>query len=66
MMSNKEAKQAYAKWLKDVPLADYVESQERVPKHERREPDASVLICITMFGVFGMVVGALVTWLVMA
>ena len=53
---------------------DYVTPEERMkqalrsgplPRAERREPDASVLICITMFGVFGMALGALITWLVM-
>ena len=45
---------------------DYVTPEERMkqalrsgplPRAERREPDASVLICITMFGIFGMIVG---------
>jgi hypothetical protein len=43
---------------------DYVGSQERVPRAERREDDGAVLVCITMFGIFGMCLGALLMWLI--
>ena len=49
---------------------DYASSKDRLmdelPRAERREePDASVLVCITMFGIFGMALGALIMWLLM-
>ena len=53
--------------LRNSVPQDYATSEDRVPRAERRdEPDASVLVCITMFGIFGMALGALITWLVMS